>query len=142
MSLEDKYAYRGIKIIFALVSVMLMFPLLVNEESAFYRTLFIFLIGKVVDLFYKDESEKKIFFRIWDIINQIIGAGACAFAFCSMIPDFANLFTNYLMQVNIALMSCVVSCMFKDIAELVFLAIKIKLISKEIDYNIKQLYKE
>jgi hypothetical protein len=89
---EDKYAYRGIKIIFALVSVMLMFPLLVNGEETYYRTLFIFLIGKVVDLFFANESENKLFFKVWDITNQIIGAGACAFAFCAMIPDFAKLF--------------------------------------------------
>lgn len=62
MSPEDKYAYKGIKIIFSLVSVMLMVPLLVNTEQTYYRTLFIFLIGKVVDLFFKDESGNVLFF--------------------------------------------------------------------------------
>lgn len=142
MSPEDKYAYKGIKIIFSLVSVMLMVPLLVNTEQTYYRTLFIFLIGKVVDLFFKDESGNVLFFKIWDIANQIIGAFACAFAFCSMIPDFVLLFKDNLLQVNVVLMICVISCMLKDVAELVVLAIKIKSVKKEINYNIQQIYKE
>ena len=139
MNREDKYAYKGIKIIFALVSVMLMFPQLLAGEDTYYRTFFVFMIGKVVDLFYKDERGNKLFFKIWDVINQLIGAGACAFAFCAMIDDFAKLFVSKIMEVNIILMVCVVSCMVRDVFELLFMAINIKLVEREISNNLKEL---
>lgn len=59
-----------------------------------------------------------------------------------MIPDFVMLFKDNLLQVNVVLMICVISCMLKDVTELVVLAIKIKSVKKEINYNIKQIYKE
>ena len=139
MSTEDKYAYRGIKFIFSLISVFLMFPSFINGDSTYYRTLFIFLIGKVVDLFFKDESENVLRFKIWDIANQIVGATACAFSFCLMIPDFASILTLHLSNANIFLMACVLSCMIKEIALLIYLAIRTKRINENICIEIEEI---
>lgn len=139
MNSKEEYTYRGIKIIFTIISVMLMFPLLVNGEQTYYRTLFIFLIGKVIDLFFKDENKDALWLKIWDIVNQYVGSVACAFAFCAMIPDFSKLYSVYVDEVNTALMLCVISCLLKDIAVQLYLTIKIKLIKKDILDNINQL---
>ena len=46
VSTNDDYAYTGIKIIFNLISVFLLFPLMWSGGIDYYRTLFIFLSKK------------------------------------------------------------------------------------------------
>ena len=81
----------GIKIIFSLISLFLMIPLLISNESGnYYRTLFIFLINRIIDMFFGENNSEKIFFIIWHLINQWLGVIACAIAFCSIDLEFQN----------------------------------------------------
>lgn len=124
MNCNNEYAYTGIRIIFMLISVFLMFPIVWDGGINYYRTLFIFLFGKIIDLFFLEPNERFNLFTFWNIINQIIGTIACAFSFCAMIPDFFNLFKKYTIQVNIILMICIVSYTFKDLMKFIILTVK------------------
>ena len=125
MDKNSEYAYTGIKIIFNLISVFLLFPLIWNGGIDFYRTLFIFLFGKVIDLFFTKDVETNSFLKIWKFANQVLGIVACAFSFCSMVTNFSNMFVKYLLQVNCILMSCVVTFILSDFIKFIKLFIEI-----------------
>ncbi|MCM1161739.1 MAG: hypothetical protein NC412_10990 [Roseburia sp.] len=40
------------------------------------------------------------FFVIWSLLNQWIGVVACAIAFCSIAPDFAEICKSYSNQIR------------------------------------------
>lgn len=133
MNSKDEYKYRGIKIIFTIISVMLMVPLIKDGGQSFYKTLFIFMIGKVIDLLFNDESKDFIFFAVWDIINQYLGILTCAFSFSALMPDFISLLSDKAsLAINYSLTVSVVSFLFKDIAIQVYLTIKVKLVKRDI----------
>lgn len=138
MDKSNEYAYIGIKIVFTIISVLLMFPLMIHGGINYYRTLFIFLIGKIIDLAFGITRESNYRLRVWDMINQILGTAACAFSFCAMIPDFFALFKKYAIWVNMLLMLFVISCVLKDIFKFILLTIKINTISIESDRSIKR----
>ena len=95
----------------------------------FYRTLFIFLFGKVIDLFFTKDIETNHFPKTWEFVNQILGIITCAFSFCTMITSFSNLFVKYLIEVNCILMSCVVTFVLADFVKFIKLFINIHFIS-------------
>ena len=129
MNGNNEYAYTGIRIIFMLISVFLMFPIVWDGGINYYRTLFIFLFGKIIDLFFLEPNERFNLFTFWNILNQIIGTIACAFSFCAMITSFSNLFVKYLIEVNCILMSCVVTFVLADFVKFIKLFINIHFIS-------------
>lgn len=53
---KDNGKQNDIKIIFSLISLLLIIPMLLSGGDSYYRTLFIFLINRVIDMFF----EKKI----------------------------------------------------------------------------------
>lgn len=130
MDKNTEFAYTGIKIVFTIISVLLMFPLIWSGGVNYYRTLFIFLFGKIIDLAFRVNKEDIYYLRIWDIFNQILGTFSCAFSFCAMIPDFFALFEKYTVWVNAVLMLFVISCGLKDIIKFIALTIKINFISE------------
>lgn len=51
----------NLKIIFSLISLFLMIPPLINVEDSYYRTLFIFLINRVIDMFFRRKTNETLF---------------------------------------------------------------------------------
>ena len=130
VSTNDDYAYTGIKIIFKLISVFLLFPLMWSGGIDYYRTLFIFLFGKTIDLFFMKNKEKHFLLIVWNVFNQIIGIIACAFSFCAMVASFSKLFGLYSIQINIGLMICTITWILKDIAKFILLSIDVNFVNK------------
>lgn len=129
----------NLKIIFSLISLLLMIPQLLNGTDNYYRTLYIFLINRVIDMFYEENDNETIFFIIWSLINQWIGVFACAIAFCSIAPDFSAMCSEYSMQINIALFVTAISCILKEMIVLIIISVKVRLIKKKIKSEISEL---
>ena len=121
VSTNDDYAYTGIKIIFNLISVFLLFPLMWSGGIDYYRTLFIFLFGKTIDLFFMKNKEEHFLLIVWNVFNQIIGIIACAFSFCAMVASFSKLF---------GMMICTITWILKDIAKFILLSIDVNFVNK------------
>ena len=126
----------NIKIIFSIISLLLMIPPLVYSNNSYYRTLFIFLINRVIDMFFKRKNSESIFFKIWSFFNQWIGAFACAVAFCSLDPEFAKICKAFSNQINIALFVTVISCVSKEMGVLIVTSIKEDLIEEKIKSDV------
>lgn len=129
----------NLKIIFSLISLFLMIPPLINNENSYYRTLFIFLINRVIDMFFQRKSNETIFFVVWSLINQWIGVLACAIAFCSIAPDFAKICKSYSNLINIILFVSAVSCVLKEMALLIVLSVKERLIKEKIKSDVSEM---
>lgn len=126
MSTDDK-RNRELKMVFSIVSLLLMIPPLLNSSSGnteYYRTLFIFLINKVIDMVLQETDERDSFFMIWRIINKCLGIVACAVALSSLAPDFASLFRKCARELNICLLVAATSCVLKEAAELISLSVQ------------------
>ena len=113
----------NLKIIFSLISLFLMIPSLINGDIEYYKTLFIFLINKVIDITFEEKNREMIFFIIWSIINQWVGAIVCAIAFCSILPEFRNICLPYSKIINLCLFVGVLSCILKDMIKLIILSV-------------------
>lgn len=122
----------NLKIIFSLISLFLMIPPLINGQNSYYRTLFIFLINRVIDMFFKRKTNETLFFMVWSLLNQWIGVVACAIAFCSIAPDFAQICKSYANQINIVLFVSAISCVLKEMAALIVVSVKESLIKEKI----------
>lgn len=120
------------KIIFSLISLLLMIPPLINADDSYYRTLFIFLINRVIEMFFKRKSDEAILFVVWSLINQWIGVLACAVAFCSVVPDFMTVIKPFSYQMNIVLFVSAISCVLKEMMELIVISIQERLIKEKI----------
>ena len=129
----------NLKIIFSLISLFLMIPPLMIGNASYYRTLFIFLINRVIDMFFKRRNNEAVFFIGWSFINQWIGVLACAIAFCSIAPDFATMCASYSTQINICLFVAAISCVLKEMTVLVVLSVKQNLVKKKIKSEISEL---
>lgn len=129
---KDNNNQDNLKIIFSLISFFLMIPPLLNNEAGYYRTLFIFLINRVIDMFYKVNTEEHVFFTIWALINQWLGVIACAIAFCSITPDFQKTCEVHASVINIAIFVIAVSCILKDMLGLIVISVREKLIIEKI----------
>lgn len=122
----------NLKIIFSLVSLFLMIPPLINGDNSYYRTLFVFLINRVIDLSFERKTNEAVFFVVWSLLNQWIGVLACAVAFCSLAPDFAEICKFYSGQINIALFVSAISCVLKEMTVLIVISVKESLIKEKI----------
>lgn len=106
-----------LKIIFSLVSVFLMAPQLITSGSGYYKTLFIFLINRVIDMILKKQDVGSEFLKIWGFINQWLGVLTCAFSFSLLMSDFSALFTSHqdvLKFLDILMFVIVVSCFLHE----------------------------
>lgn len=135
---KEKSRQDNLKIIFSLISLFLMIPPLINGDVGYYRTLFIFLINRVIDMFFARREQESVFFIVWSLINQWIGVMACAVAFSSIAPDFAALCMPYSTQINICLFVAAVSCVLKEMMELIVLSVKQSLLKKKIKSEISE----
>lgn len=126
----------NLKVIFSLISLFLMIPPLISDESSYYRTLFIFLINRVIDMSFEKKTDEAVFFVVWSLLNQWIGVLACAVAFCSIAPDFARICTPYSNQINIILFVSAISCELKEMVILIVTSIKESLIKEKIKNDI------
>lgn len=129
----------NLKIIFSLISLFLMIPPLINDQDSYYRTLFIFLINRVIDMFFKRKTNETLFFMVWSLLNQWIGVVACAIAFCSIAPDFAQICKSYANQINIALFVSAISCVLKEMATLIIVSVKESLIKNKIKSEVSEM---
>lgn len=106
-----------LKIIFSLISVFLMTPQLITSGSGYYKTLFIFLINRVIDMILKKQDVGSEFLKIWGFINQWFGVLTCALSFSLLMSDFSALFTSYkdvLKFLDILMFVIVVSCFLHE----------------------------
>ena len=129
----------NLKIIFSLISLFLMIPPLINVEDSYYRTLFIFLINRVIDMFFRRKTNETLFFVVWSLLNQWIGVVACAIAFCSIAPDFAEICKSYANQINIGLFVSAISCVLKEMVTLIVISVKESLIKKKIRNEVSEM---
>lgn len=129
----EKYMGKdNLKIIFSFISVFLMIPSMIHGDDGYYRTLFIFLINRVIDMFGEDKKDEIRFLVVWSLINQWIGAMACAVAFSLIEPNLAAICKIYSRQINIVLFVIALSCVFKEMTVSVIASVKEKLIIKKI----------
>ncbi len=129
----------NLKIIFSLISLFLMIPPLINGDDSYYRTLFIFLINRVIDMFFKRKTNETSFFMVWSLFNQWIGVVACAIAFCSIAPDFAEICKSYSNQINIVLFVSAISCVLKEMVALIVISVKESLIKEKIKSEVSEM---
>lgn len=128
----SEHEINNLKIIFSLISVLLMVPLVKNGGENYYRTLFIFLINRIIDMCFKKDDSAESFLIVWSFFNQWIGVIACAFSFCAMLPDFAKTFTGIAIPINITLLVVSLSCLFNEMVKLMLLSIREHLIEIKI----------
>lgn len=126
----------NIKFIFSLISLLMMIPALVGGDNGYYRTLFIFLINRVIDMFYYSKN-RNLGFRGWSLVNQWLGAIVCAVSFSSMVPDFAVLFSAYSSLVNIGMYLVAVSCVLNEMVSLIVMSIKERYAKEKIRSDMK-----
>ena len=133
-STNEKQSY--LKLIFSLISLLLMIPLLITGDENYYRTLFIFLINRVIDMVYATKHNESIFFVIWGLINQWMSIIVCALAFCSITPAFREILLNTSKWVNLALFACAILCVAKEMLILIIDSIYEKLINDKLTKDV------
>ena len=131
---------EGIKSIFSIISLFLMAIPLFTQTGDYYRTLFIFLINYVIDLFCHTGRDVPMFFVIWHYINQWLGAVICALSFCLIIPDFYKLFSNgIIVWINIGIFLMAISFVLKDFTCLAVISFKEMILQHVIRNDIKNM---
>lgn len=118
-----------LKIIFSLISVFLMAPQLITSGSGYYKTLFIFLINRVIDMILKKQDVGCEFLKIWGFINQWFGVLTCAFSFSLLMNDFSAIFASHkqiLEFLDILMFVIVVSCVLREFIILIINSAKEK----------------
>ena len=110
--MDGEYGSKSLKIMFSLITIFLMIPLLVsnNDDKNYYRTIFIFLASKDIDLLTTSSVVNIKMFRYWDFINQFVGSILAA-----------------------------LSIILKELFELLVLGIKTKLITNNINKTKNEL---
>ena len=101
-----------------------MIPLMLEGKIAFYSTLFIFLINRVIDLFFQEVHNPCKFLKHWETVNTLLGAVICALSFCLLIQEFRCLFGCYVSYVNYIIFLFVVNYIIKEVVELVLFKLK------------------
>lgn len=127
----------GLKLVFSLISLFLMMPLLLNGDESYYRTLFIFLINRVIEMFFEKNGDDKNFFIVWALINRWYGVLSAALAFCSIVPDFAQMCMPYSDIINYLLFVAALSCVLKELLVLIVRSIEEQMVKDKIrnDFN-------
>lgn len=106
---------KRVRIVFSIISALLMIPMIyafnmqTNNFDNFYRTLFVFYIDEVVEMFADEEPSINALFAVWDIINQWAGAFVCAVSFCMLMSDFQKLLVGAAMQIQVIMLGIVFS---------------------------------
>lgn len=137
MGTNDKKA-NELKMIFSLISLLLMLPQLMSPTgNGYYRTLFVFLINRVIDMVIKEQDINSLFFRIWSLLNKWFGVFACALAFSLITPDFFAIFAKYKLILNGALFAVSVSCVLRELFILINLSINEEKVKQRIQKNSK-----
>ena len=126
----------NLKIIFSLISLFLMIPPLTNGDKSYYRTLFIFLINRIIDMSFQQRSNETTFFAVWSLVNQWVGTVACAGAFCLLSPDFADFIKTFSNQINISLFVVAFSCVVKEMVILIGASVRESLIKEKLESDI------
>ncbi len=136
---EKRKDIKDIKIIFSVISLLLMIPMLLNGGDSYYRTLFIFLINRVIDMFFEKGNNESAFFAVWSLLNQWVCVGTSAIAFCSLSPDFAGVCISYAVYINIILFISATLCVLKEMLQMIQTSIRekkiIEKIKSEMDRN-------
>ena len=94
--MDGEYGSKSLKIMFSLITIFLMIPLLVsnNDDKNYYRTIFIFLASKDIDLLTTSSVVNIKMFRYWDFINQFVGSILAALSCALLFDDFASIFND------------------------------------------------
>lgn len=121
---KNQIIKRNIKLLFTIISMVLMIPLVISSSGDYYRTLYVFLIVKVVDLCFVDFSESYTFFNALDIVNRYISILACAIAFAALVPEFAKMIAIKQNMISYMLFGVVVFGILREGAELVMFEVK------------------
>ena len=141
LQMESEYSIRSMKFMFSLITIFLMLPLLVAKDNYndYFRTIFIYLASKDLDILATNASIPKFMFKCWDFLNQFVG---CIFAAlsCALLYDgFAKVFSqNFVWMIKIAIFLCVISMAMKEILELFALGIRTKNITQNINNTLKE----
>ena len=90
-------------------------------------------------MFFIRKNNEAVFFIVWSLINQWIGVVACAIAFCTIAPDFAQLCKSYSDQINIALFVAAISCVLKEMIVLIVGSVKENLVKEKIEKDVNKM---
>ena len=140
--MDGEYGSKSLKIMFSLITIFLMIPLLVsnNDDKNYYRTIFIFLASKDIDLLTTSSVVNIKMFRYWDFINQFVGSILAALSRALLFDDFASIFNDKIIwYLKICLILSVLSIILKELFELLVLGIKTKLITNNINKTKNEL---
>ena len=105
----------GVKHVFSLISVVVIFVTLINGGAGYYGMLFIFLINRVVDGFFEQCESKYTLFAVWEVLNKFLGIVAVTLALGLLTSDFAALWGQYLRMIDYGLFAVVLSYVFEEI---------------------------
>lgn len=136
---RDNNKQDSIKIVFAAVSLLLMVPPLVNGDENYHRTVFIFIINRVIDICFTSKKNEHIFFIIWSFVNQWLGIIVSALAFSLIAPDFAKICSPFVFVMNTAMFVCACSYILKDMASLIVQSAKEQFIKEKLHNEASQL---
>lgn len=137
MTVKTTRQEDNVKMIFSLISLFSMLVPLTSGDESYYRTLFIFLINRAIDLFFRKEDDS-LFFIIWNMINELIGIFACSLAFCMMTSEFVKMMGGYALVISSLLYFSSVSFVAKDVVCLLTASVKIHKVELEIRKDFKK----
>lgn len=68
LQMESEYSIRSMKFMFSLITIFLMLPLLVAKDNYndYFRTIFIYLASKDLDILATNASIPNFMFKCWD----------------------------------------------------------------------------
>ncbi len=137
---NNKHEY--IKFIFSLISLLLMLPPLLSTQASYYRLLFIFLINKIIEMCFNPQYNSSTFWIVWELLNRWFGIAACAIAFCSIAPDFVEIFEQHLYQFNMLIFIAALSCTLKEMSLFFYNSLLEERIRKKISRDLDLKRKE
>ena len=105
---------RNVKLLFSLISILLLIPPMLAHDIYYYSTLFVFLSGEMVDLLAFSSVAENSYFFLWQTANRWGSILTCAFAFCLLLPMFHELFESSIGMVNGLLLMFPVSCFLQE----------------------------
>lgn len=127
------------RVIFLLISLLLMLMTLNGDNKAYFVTLFVFLINKIIDgLSHKNESYKPIFLIIWSMINEWLCILVSPICFCMIQADFSNFSGMVLKIIKSVLFLPAVSYTIQDLTQVVFTSIRENLITEILRTELKE----
>ncbi len=121
---------RKIKVLFSIISIMLLAPPMIRHEISYYTTLFVFLAGRMVDLLVIAGKNDMSFFFIWQTFNRWGSILACAMSFSLLHPGFASLFSDYVDLVNGLMFLFPISCVLQELFALILEDVRIKTLER------------